>query len=366
MDNRIKHLDGLRGLAIIWVVLFHAFSRWGKIETFNQSELVVELFSFGWLGVQLFFAVSGYVIYMSLFKSQNFIMFGLARYLRLAPAMIIASILLYLTSFYIVERPLGVANLQDLLPSLTFVEPGLISKISGWEVGSLDGAFWSLYVEVKFYVIVAVLFYLVRDRNLSGLVAIYFFWLLSTYLVKVIGIENEILMMLKKIVSHFGTRHYGWFLIGVWAYKYHTEPTAKNFSGVLLFSLIAVAVEGRIHGFYLASLVTASLFIIPLVSIRFQSVLSSPILIFMGFISYPLYLLHQNIVTGLAIKLHGFYPELASPLYPIPFIILVIVGAYLLAKLEPKIRHILKSIVPETCFGVRLHREKPSTATLAK
>ena len=155
-------------------------------------------------------------------------------------------------------------------------------------------------------------------------------------------------------------------MIGVWAYKYHTEPTAKNFSGVLLFSLIAVAVEGRIHGFYLASLVTASLFIIPLVSIRFQSVLSSPILLFMGFISYPLYLLHQNIVTGLAIKLHGFYPELASPLYPIPFIILVIVGAYLLAKLEPKIRHILKSIVPETCFGVRLHREKPSTATLAK
>ena len=81
--------------------------------------------------MQLFFAVSGYVIYMSLFKSQNFMMFGLARYLRLAPAMIVASISLYLTSFYIVERPLGVANLQDLLPSLTFVEPGLISKISG-------------------------------------------------------------------------------------------------------------------------------------------------------------------------------------------------------------------------------------------
>ena len=355
MDNRIKHLDGLRGLAIIWVVLFHAFSRWGKIETFNQSELVVELFSFGWLGVQLFFAVSGYVIYMSLFKSQNFIMFGLARYLRLAPAMIIASILLYLTSFYIVERPLGVANLQDLLPSLTFVEPGLISKISGWEVGSLDGAFWSLYVEVKFYVIVAVLFYLVRDRNLSGLVAIYFFWLLSTYLVKVIGIENEILMMLKKIVSHFGTRHYGWFLIGIWAYKYSSEATIRNFSMVLLFALVAVLETGEV-AMIIASSVTAALFVLPLVIKKIQDVLSSSFLYFFGFISYPLYLVHQNIVTGMAIKLHNYYPDLPGFVYPIPFIILVIIVSYLLARIEPRIKGIFSSAIPNTFLGHKLHR----------
>ena len=46
---------------------------------------------------------------------------------------------------------MGVPSLIDFIPSLTFVQPGVFNEILGTEMRSFNGAFWSLYVEVKFY-----------------------------------------------------------------------------------------------------------------------------------------------------------------------------------------------------------------------
>ena len=85
--KRIKYFDGLRGLCILSVVLYHAYSRWGNIETFNQSIILSDFFSYGFYAVEIFFAISGYFIYQSLLRRKRFSNFGLKRYLRLAPAM---------------------------------------------------------------------------------------------------------------------------------------------------------------------------------------------------------------------------------------------------------------------------------------
>lgn len=358
IPNRISYIDGLRGVAILAVVFFHAYSRWGSKEPFDQNIILENLFSYGWLGVQLFFAISGYVIYMTILKTNNFFMFGIARYLRLAPAMLISAFLIYISAFFIIERPMGTPNLIDLIPSLTFIDPAVFNKILGTEMQSLDGVFWSLYVEIKFYFIVAILFFVIRDKKLHGLNFIFMTWLFLALNNNLALLEHAFLDLTLRILNFIGIKYYGWFLMGVIAYKYEINKSNRNASFLIGISLLAALSSIFFDRFnnLLPSLVTVSIFIIPLFFEKLRYYLSSKWLLFIGYISYPLFLIHQNIVTGLAIKLHGFFPNLPAFIYPIPWILLVIFISYLIANLEPNLKKYLKNLFPKVFFGYQLHR----------
>jgi peptidoglycan/LPS O-acetylase OafA/YrhL len=358
MNTRIQYVDGLRGIAIIFVVLFHAYSRWGVAEPFTQNEILTSAFAYGFLGVQLFFAISGYVIYMSVLRSDNFIMFGTARYLRLAPAMLFASILIYISSFLIPERPSGIINLVDFLPSLTFIDPPLLSILTGLDIKSMDGVFWSLYVEVKFYFIVAVAFFLLKDKKLFLILLLYVAWLLLTAF-KYFHFESYVSIELLRVLNIVGIDFYGWFLMGIYAFRYETKKTKRNLVLLILISLLAVLTTetGNLQ-MTLAATFFALLFLIPIFIVSVRNILSSKLLVFFGFISYPLYLIHQNTVTGLAIKLHTILPNLPSYLYPIPFLMLVILIAYILAKLEPSLKLVFKRFIPSKVYGIEVFKRK--------
>jgi peptidoglycan/LPS O-acetylase OafA/YrhL len=362
--KRILYLDGLRGVAILSVIFFHAYSRWESIETFKQSEIFRIFFSYGFLGVNLFFSISGYVIYMSLRKFDNIMLFGFARYLRLAPAMIIASIFIFLSSFLIPERPLGVSNIQDFLPSITFIGPDFFSKILGIHVRSLDGAFWSLYVEVSFYFFSAIMFFGLKDKELKGLVVLFILYLILVFLMRS-GLENIYAIGVKKILGDLGFGYYGWFLLGIYSCKYgHFFLKQKSVYSLILISLITIFAESMRYGgnleILIASSVVASIFITPLFNKKIKLILSSNILLFFGFISYPLYLIHQNLVTGLAIKLYNSGIELPNFFYPLPFLILAILLSFLIAKLEPLIKNLFLKKFPNKLFGMQLNQKQKS------
>ena len=61
--NYLDHIDALRAISVILVILFHLNS---------------ELFFFGYLGVDVFFVISGYVITNSIYQQQIFLMLRLA------------------------------------------------------------------------------------------------------------------------------------------------------------------------------------------------------------------------------------------------------------------------------------------------
>lgn len=356
--DRVRYLDGLRGFAILGVIFFHAYSRWSSIETFQQEAFFTDFFAYGWLGVQLFFAISGYVIYMSLLKSSNLLIFGFARYLRLAPAMLIAAVLIYVTSFYIVERPLGVANLVDLLPSVTFVDPGLLGKILGIDIRSLDGAFWSLYIEVKFYVVAAVLFFVFKDKNLLGLGIMFALWIAIKIITVLLGVNNHLILLTLNVLDYAGVKYYGWFLLGVLAYRYQVKVTTRNAALLLMVAGLAIVSTGTQNiEILVAASVAAALFILPLFNSYVRKTLSSTVLLFFGYISYPLYLIHQNIVTGLAIKLHDFIPGIPTYFYPLPFIGMVVLAAFIIARMEPYLKRYLLELLPDVIFGCKIKRD---------
>src|SRR3990172_280603 len=100
MIKRIKYLDGFRGLAIILVILYHSFARWPEIVPYGDQFSNFFLFHSGWIGVQLFFLISGFVILMTLDKSIGFKNFITKRWLRLFPAILIATILIYFSASF--------------------------------------------------------------------------------------------------------------------------------------------------------------------------------------------------------------------------------------------------------------------------
>ena len=93
---------------------------------------------------------------------------------------------------------------MDLIPSLTFIEPYWLSKYTGIEIRALDGAFWSIFVEIKFYIISAILFfYLFKDRNLNGLVVLYISFILILFYNRLEGDKPQIAVSRIKTDKHW-------------------------------------------------------------------------------------------------------------------------------------------------------------------
>ena len=160
-NERILWLDALRGLAILLVLLFHFSTRYEEkypLHGFTGSMFLK--FTFGWIGVHLFFMISGFIIYLTIQQKNGPIDFLVARLSRLLPPFWGAIALILLLEF--IHAPLfGVQGRYDF--ATTIFNIMMIPDIL--HVSFLDGAFWSLFVEVKFYIFFAILWKLIDLRK---------------------------------------------------------------------------------------------------------------------------------------------------------------------------------------------------------
>ena len=101
VSQRLRALDGLRGVAILLVMGFHYFyhleSFYYKSTLYPYGETFssVLIFKYGYMGVELFFIISGFVIAMTLEASRSVIDFVIRRFARIWPALIVSAILTF-------------------------------------------------------------------------------------------------------------------------------------------------------------------------------------------------------------------------------------------------------------------------------
>lgn len=218
MEKRIVFLDTLRGIAILSVAFFHAYvPYYPSVEVVYPEWLNFTGIRYGFLGVQLFFLISGFVILMTLERSKNFITFMYKRWIRLFPTMLVVSIIVFTTAFFFYERPAGVPTFYSLLPGLTFIEAGILSKVLQIPITDLEGAFWSLYVEIKFYIIFGLSYFILGKQK-----ALYVLFILFLY-----PIFKFYIVSPPKNVDYFSNlfSNFGLFFSGCLAFIFYDEKT---------------------------------------------------------------------------------------------------------------------------------------------
>jgi peptidoglycan/LPS O-acetylase OafA/YrhL len=149
--KHIPALDGLRGIAIIMVILYH-FIRFEPQGSFQ--ELFKRISEMGYMGVDLFFVLSGFLISGILFsiyeKGQGLKQFFVRRVLRIFPAYFFLLILMfYISPLFSTSIPyeLSLENSQYFwLYLLNFY-----IELNGFSAAPYLTHIWSLSVEEQFY-----------------------------------------------------------------------------------------------------------------------------------------------------------------------------------------------------------------------
>ena len=303
-QKRVLYLDGLRGVAILSVMLWH-YTNWdyARFFPYGTAYAAIPVLDHGWVGVNIFFLISGYVILLTLDRCSTFLEFMVRRWFRLFPAMLIASLIVFSASRVIGDHmPHGRPDPVNLLPGLTFLIPPLWQSLLGRPVGELDGVYWTLYVEMGFYVTFGFLyFWLGWRRGIAGLAILWLSIITTSRLAN--GFE---LTSVKDLIEHLrwmGAEYFGWFVSGALFLKASETASHRLFVLAVIAGLASALTSGlwqpsdALSCIYLSGCV--AFFAVAQRSKYLQQALSTPALLFVGAVSYPLYLLHNELGIGL-------------------------------------------------------------------
>ncbi len=158
-NPQYKALDYCRGIAALWVMLFHGFGIFYDTSLHPITELIKRIAQPGWLGVHLFFVISGYCIAASVYRAlqkdrADPRKFLLSRAQRLLPVYWLA----FLTSIAInlFASPFNSTGLLENFPESWQSWLGNILLIQPYvNTPYYVVVYWSLVVEIGFYVLVA-------------------------------------------------------------------------------------------------------------------------------------------------------------------------------------------------------------------
>jgi peptidoglycan/LPS O-acetylase OafA/YrhL len=322
--NRVIRLDGLRFLAAISVVMFHYAFRGeaaGVMPSLGLPDWFAGLSKYGYLGVNLFFMISGFVIAWSAHERPA-LEFAAARLARLYPAHLAALTLTFAVTLY-AGSPHFSANWAQYAANLTMLAPSLGHPF-------MDGAYWSIVLELFFYAWVFLFLALgLFEKHCTRIVLS---WL-------ALALFNEHFFHNKLVQVIFLTEFAGYFAAGILMYRWRTGLADIATLPLLALSLglsirtslnllpvIGADYQTEFSSLLVGVLVAALYGVLYLATSSRPSSLCPRIVLPLGAISYPLYLLHQHIGYIAFAKLQGSLSGFAA-------LSLVTLGVFALALL---------------------------------
>ncbi|STY28952.1 O-antigen acetylase [Legionella wadsworthii] len=318
-------IDGLRAVAVLWVVAFHAFP---------------EIFKGGFIGVDVFFVISGYLITSIIFEnldrgSFSFKEFYIRRIKRIFPALIVVLVSCLIFGWFALlpdeYKQLG----KHIVGSTGFVQNIILWGEAGYFDNSAETKpllhIWSLGVEEQFYFVWPLLIWFAWKQKFNLFLVTLCLALIS-FILNVRGINDDFVVSfyspqtrfwellsggLLALINRYKRDKYQKFEIKIDTvlsqilYRAHLNEKGTFFinflsifgSFILIYGFCVISKDSSFPGKWAVIPVLGTVLIIYAGSNSWinRVVLSNNLLIWFGLISFPLYLWHWPILSFLRI-----------------------------------------------------------------
>lgn len=281
---RISELDSLRGVAALSVVIYHYTSIYPRFIAGRNLEFVPQI-HVGYFGVEMFFIISGFVIFHSVKSASSIHDFFVARFARIFPAYWLSILMVVaISTFDEGTRSFSAEN--------TFANFTMLQALMGFH--HLDEVYWTLTYELCFYACIVFVVYICRAATIR-IEAPLLIWLISETIIRTNGIQMPYRISLVFLLN------YGqFFIIGVTFFLIYHRCSRPLTYVVLLWAIAMSAFGANPHTpasgfkayFWIALACTGAFYWAVFLK---PAVTRSAVLIYLGRISYSLYLIHTSI-----------------------------------------------------------------------
>jgi len=290
-------IDGLRAIAVLAVIVYHAFP--GKMPG-------------GFIGVDIFFVISGYLISSIIFgnlekNSFSYKGFYIRRIKRIFPALILILAVTFLFGWTVLFP-----HEFEQIGKHVVSGVGFVSNITLWnESGYFDNSsetkpllhLWSLGIEEQFYIIWPMVLILAWNKKF-GFLAVTSLIAAASFFVNIVTVENSVVAAFYSPFSRFWELMVGGLL--AYAVLHRADIIPKNINvlsviGALLIvtGLILLDESKHFPGWWAILPVFGTFLMIAAGQSAWLNcyVLGNPALVWIGLISYPLYLWHWPLLS---------------------------------------------------------------------
>lgn len=289
-SGRVNEMDLLRFLAAMAVVFYHYAFRGHAADDMSAMPypLLANVARYGYLGVDLFFIISGFVILMTA-ANGSLRSFLVSRIVRLYPAFWACCTLTFVLTLLLGGYRYR-ADLSQYLVNLT-----MLSEF--FHVEAIDGVYWSLFVELRFYALVTLLLLCGRIDQIEPILV---GWLVATVLL--------LIWPIRRLNTWLITDYSANFIAGATCFLIWSRGQSARRVGLLVMAWILALWQAmhslpgleqhydtRLSSITVAGIITVFFLVMFLVATRCTGVFARRRWVLAGALTYPLYLLHQHI-----------------------------------------------------------------------
>jgi peptidoglycan/LPS O-acetylase OafA/YrhL len=337
--QRLIELDGLRGFALILILLFHAVSQEGAYPPGTFLHYLQRSFAMGWTALDLFFVLSGFLIGGILMDAREsrsyFKTFYARRVFRIVPVYFAWVLIYVLVAAFASGLVVALSN-TGLRPPLDFsiwshflfLQNSFDFQYHGL-AGAWFGHLWSLAVEEQFYLLAPLAVRVIPPRQLKWVLAGVILTAIVTRFYLRFGAHMPVDMVTTRTVSRMDSLAIGmlaavlvrsesgqrWLGRNLSALRAILAALAAGVLGLFLFSFGSNTPGMQMIGFtWMAAFYAAVL----LLAVQNRSgwlagFLRMPLLLELGSVSYCFYLVHLVSTVSLQALIFHHAPRISTP-----------------------------------------------------